>query len=364
MRQTINLRVLALLEAAMLAAISNEAAAQHAVATRREGSWGTRQSDVSMRPAPTVQEQDKDTDYNCCNLFCDSKATPGCNATHPPPAGWRQRFPGGLKGRPDTVPADNVTACIKICTSLYYTDGCKAAAWNGPLRQCFLKSGKADPVHRPGDTSFVLGTGGAPGRGGGGGAATRNNLGRCELLPGQDLWCHKDGVATWCEDYRQAPSADAPGCCALCTAEAPPLGNCTAWSWNHERALCYLKARRPTGAMAAAPPRVALSYSPPFVAPRASRGAGRGAVRRCGARPLRRQAGLGGANGDARPSNDTSGRMAPAPLARGAWFTALAVGASWALALGLCWSRPSEGPRPRHRHTENPQGGRQRVVPG
>ena len=56
------------------------------------------------------------------------------------------------------VPSDNVTACIKICTSLYYTSGCKAAAWNGPLKQCFLKSGKANPRHSPGDISFLLGT--------------------------------------------------------------------------------------------------------------------------------------------------------------------------------------------------------------
>ena len=111
-------------------------------------------------PTPIVQEQDKDTNYDCCNLFCDSKATPGCNVTHPPPGGWHQRFPGGLPGRPDTVPAENVSECIKTCASLYYTDGCKAAAWNGPLKQCFLKSGKANAQHRPGDTSFVLGTDG------------------------------------------------------------------------------------------------------------------------------------------------------------------------------------------------------------
>lgn len=90
-------------------------------------------------------------------MFCDSATTPGCNARHPPPAGWRTRFPGGLTGRPDTVPADNVAECIRIATSLYYSDGCKAAAFNNGLRQCFLKSGKADPVHRPGDISFVLG---------------------------------------------------------------------------------------------------------------------------------------------------------------------------------------------------------------
>ena len=84
---------------------------------------------------------------------------------------------------------------------------------------------------------------------------------------------------------------------------------------------------------------------------------------------LLRQAGLGGANGDARPSNDTSGRMAPAPLARGAWLTALAVGASWVLALGFCWSRRARAAlsltrRPALLHTDNPQGGWQRVVPG
>ena len=53
--------------------------------------------------AVRVQERDNGTDYDCCNLFCDSAATPGCNASRPPPVGWRRRFPGGLPGRPDTV---------------------------------------------------------------------------------------------------------------------------------------------------------------------------------------------------------------------------------------------------------------------
>ena len=59
----------------------------------------------------------------------------------------------------DTVPAHNVTQCIEICTRLYYVTGveCRAAAWNGSQKQCYLKSGKSNPHHKPGDTSFLLG---------------------------------------------------------------------------------------------------------------------------------------------------------------------------------------------------------------
>ena len=61
-------------------------------------SWTLLQTDdtVDTQPPPTVQEQNRDTDYDCCNLFCDSKSSPGCNASHDPPADWRKRFPGGL----------------------------------------------------------------------------------------------------------------------------------------------------------------------------------------------------------------------------------------------------------------------------
>ena len=93
------------------------------------------------------------TDFVCCNLF---------NTSRPPPKDWRKRYPAsapGIKatGRNDTVPAANVTACIHICTQLYYTEGCRAAAWNGPQKQCYLKSGKANLHHKPGDISFLLG---------------------------------------------------------------------------------------------------------------------------------------------------------------------------------------------------------------
>ena len=36
-------------------------------------------------PQPTVKEEDKDTDFVCCDLY---------NATNPPPPDWRKRFPG------------------------------------------------------------------------------------------------------------------------------------------------------------------------------------------------------------------------------------------------------------------------------
>ena len=37
-----------------------------------------------MGPEPKLSQEDKDTDYNCCELF---------NATNPPPADWRTRYP-------------------------------------------------------------------------------------------------------------------------------------------------------------------------------------------------------------------------------------------------------------------------------
>lgn len=107
------------------------------------------------KPKPTVKEEDKDTDYVCCNIF---------NATRPPPVDWREKYPASAPGinatgRNDTVPAYNVTQCIDICTELYYTEGveCRAAAYNAPQRQCYLKTGKANMHHKPGDTSFLLG---------------------------------------------------------------------------------------------------------------------------------------------------------------------------------------------------------------
>ena len=112
---------------------------------------------VECEPAkkPTVKEQDKDTDFVCCNIF---------NETSLPPADWRKRFPASAPGinatgRNDTVPAYNVTQCIGICTELYYEKGvlCRAAAWNSGQKQCYLKWGKANLHHKPGDTSFLLG---------------------------------------------------------------------------------------------------------------------------------------------------------------------------------------------------------------
>ncbi len=107
------------------------------------------------KPKPTVKEEDKDTDYVCCNIF---------NATRPPPVGWRKKYPASAPGinatgRNDTVPAYNVSQCIGICTELYYVEGveCRAAAWNAPQQQCYLKTGKANMHHKPGDTSFLLG---------------------------------------------------------------------------------------------------------------------------------------------------------------------------------------------------------------
>ena len=61
----------------------------------------------SAPPAPPpiiVIEQNVDTDYDCCNLY---------NASHPV-------FPGGAPGRPDTAPADSLTKCIEICSSLFH----------------------------------------------------------------------------------------------------------------------------------------------------------------------------------------------------------------------------------------------------
>ena len=107
------------------------------------------------KPKISVKEEDKDTDYDCCDIF---------NATNLPPSDWRQRYPAsapGIKatGKNYTVPAYNVSQCIGICMALYYEKGveCRAAAWNGPQQQCYLKSGKANLHHKPGDIAFLLG---------------------------------------------------------------------------------------------------------------------------------------------------------------------------------------------------------------
>ena len=113
--------------------------------------------------APTVIEEDKDTDFVCCDIF---------NATHPPPRDWRKRYPASAPGinatgRNDTVPAYSVTQCIGICKELFppRPEGirCRAAAWNAPQRQCYLKWGKANPQPKVGDTSFLLGDPTSPG---------------------------------------------------------------------------------------------------------------------------------------------------------------------------------------------------------
>lgn len=56
------------------------------------------------------------------------------------------------------VPAYNVSQCIHICTELYYVWGieCRAAAWNGEQKQCYLKSGKGNPTPKKNDVSFLL----------------------------------------------------------------------------------------------------------------------------------------------------------------------------------------------------------------
>ena len=58
--------------------------------------------------------------------------------------------------RYDTAPADNMTACVDICASLYYY-GCHAASWNSPSKQCYMKTAKGKPTPKHGDHSFVLG---------------------------------------------------------------------------------------------------------------------------------------------------------------------------------------------------------------
>jgi hypothetical protein len=129
------------------------------------------------QPKPTVREKDVNTDFVCCDLF---------NATHPPPADWRTRFPAsapGIKatGRNDTVPAYNLSMCIDICTALYDVQGvqCRAAAWNSGLKQCFLKWGRANLHNKTGDTSFLLGTTG-PGNWPDYPCACRNGTQPCE----------------------------------------------------------------------------------------------------------------------------------------------------------------------------------------
>ena len=51
--------------------------------------------------------------------------------------------------------------CINICAELYYpardrNTSCGAAAWNGPSKQCYLKTHKSKPMAKKGDISFVL----------------------------------------------------------------------------------------------------------------------------------------------------------------------------------------------------------------
>ena len=111
---------------------------------------------VSAQPEPKVVAEDNNTDYACCNLF-------GHSVAPFPPPGWRKRYPASAPGIPatgrnDTVPAYNVTQCIQICKELYYEPGasCRAAAFNSGQRQCYLKTAKGNPTHKPGDTSFLL----------------------------------------------------------------------------------------------------------------------------------------------------------------------------------------------------------------
>ena len=59
-----------------------------------------------------------------------------------------------MPNRPDTAPAATVEACIQICKELFHPapdrkTSCGAAAWNGPSKQCYLKTHKAKPVRAP-----------------------------------------------------------------------------------------------------------------------------------------------------------------------------------------------------------------------
>ena len=83
----------------------------------------------------------------------------------------------------------------------------------------------------------------------------------CNLMVGHDLICHnitrggkgpQGHYAVWCDDLVQLPctsTADAPcdacasphGCHALCLKNHTGGGACTAWSYNHQHKLCYLK---------------------------------------------------------------------------------------------------------------------------
>ena len=59
-----------------------------------------------------------------------------------------------VRAGPDTAPAPTVEACIAICKELFHPapdrkTSCGAAAWNGPSKQCYLKTHKAKPVRAP-----------------------------------------------------------------------------------------------------------------------------------------------------------------------------------------------------------------------
>ena len=59
-----------------------------------------------------------------------------------------------MRAGPDTAPAATVEACIAICKELFHPapdrkTSCGAAAWNGPSKQCYLKTHKAKPVRAP-----------------------------------------------------------------------------------------------------------------------------------------------------------------------------------------------------------------------
>jgi hypothetical protein len=104
---------------------------------------------------PTVQGGfDRDIDYT-------DPTEELWNKSHPPPLNWRKSFPCGRPADPGcladpaTAPAENVSACVDICASLY-GEGCRAASWNGPSKMCYLKTAKGEPARKVGDISFVL----------------------------------------------------------------------------------------------------------------------------------------------------------------------------------------------------------------
>ena len=93
-----------------------------------------------------------------------------CHSVRNFPTSLRHSFPGKMgllvHGRSCgmvlvLLPVSFFDRCIKICSELYYPapdrkTSCGAAAWNGPSKQCYLKTHKSKPMAKKGDISFVL----------------------------------------------------------------------------------------------------------------------------------------------------------------------------------------------------------------